>query len=60
MVAGIVSGAFGVGVASISGPVLFEMGVIPEVFSAMSALMTLYSAAAATLKFTVFKMIRWD
>ncbi|RLN63811.1 hypothetical protein BBJ28_00019443, partial [Nothophytophthora sp. Chile5] len=58
--AGLVAGLFGVGGGIISGPMMIEMGIVPEVASATTALMVLYSSAAATAKFTVFHMIAWD
>ncbi|TMW64887.1 hypothetical protein Poli38472_009054 [Pythium oligandrum] len=59
-VAGIIAGMFGVGGAIVTGPLMIEIGVVPEVVSATSALMVLYSAAAATAKFAVFDLIAWD
>jgi len=60
VVAGIVAGTFGIGAAMITSPILIEMGVMPEVLSANSALMVLYSSAAATTKYAVFNMIQWQ
>ncbi|GMF09702.1 unnamed protein product [Phytophthora lilii] len=59
-VAGIVAGMFGVGGGIITGPIMIELGIVPEVASSTTALMILYSSAAATAKFAVFKMIAWD
>lgn len=58
--AGIVAGLFGIGGGIIMGPLMIEMGVVPEVASATTALMVLYAAAAATAKFAVFDMIAWE
>jgi uncharacterized membrane protein YfcA len=58
--AGMVAGLFGVGGAIITGPLLVEMGVVPEVASSTSALLVLYSSAAASAKFALFGMIRYD
>ncbi|KAG2790796.1 hypothetical protein JG687_00000401 [Phytophthora cactorum] len=58
--AGIVAGMFGVGGGVITGPIMIEMGIVPEVASSTMALMILYSSAAATAKFAVFDMIAWD
>ncbi|KAG7400037.1 hypothetical protein PHYBOEH_007105 [Phytophthora boehmeriae] len=58
--AGLIAGLFGVGGGLVTGPLMIEMGVVPEVASATTALMVLYSAAAATVKFAVFNMISWD
>ncbi|KAE8892768.1 hypothetical protein PF005_g3808 [Phytophthora fragariae] len=59
-VAGIVAGMFGVGGGIITGPIMIELGIVPEVASSTMALMILYSSAAATAKYAVFKMIAWD
>ncbi|KAK1944999.1 Sulfite exporter TauE/SafE family protein 3 [Phytophthora citrophthora] len=59
-IAGIVAGMFGVGGGIITGPIMIELGIVPEVASSTMALMILYSSAAATAKFAVFKMIAWD
>ncbi|KAE9045395.1 hypothetical protein PR003_g2353 [Phytophthora rubi] len=59
-VAGIVAGMFGVGGGIITGPIMIELGIVPEVASSTTALMILYSSAAATAKFAVFKMIAWE
>ncbi|KAE9356383.1 hypothetical protein PR003_g2352 [Phytophthora rubi] len=58
--AGLIAGLFGVGGGIVTGPLMIEMGVVPEVASATTALMVLYSSAAATAKFAVFNMIAWD
>ncbi|KAG3207430.1 hypothetical protein PC128_g89 [Phytophthora cactorum] len=59
-VAGIVAGMFGVGGGIITGPIMIELGIVPEVASSTTALMILYSSAAAIAKFAVFKMVAWD
>ncbi|OWZ23213.1 hypothetical protein PHMEG_0001926 [Phytophthora megakarya] len=59
-VAGIVAGMFGAGGGIIAGPIMVELGIVPEVASSTTALMVLYSSAAATAKFAVFEMIAWD
>ncbi|CAI5740208.1 unnamed protein product [Hyaloperonospora brassicae] len=58
--AGVVAGLFGVGGGIVTGPLMIEMGIVPEVASATTALMVLYSSAAATAQFAVFGMIAWD
>ncbi|GAB9464135.1 hypothetical protein Gpo141_00001576 [Globisporangium polare] len=59
-VAGIVAGLFGVGGAIVAVPLMLEIGVVPEVASATSALLVLYSSAAASAKFAMFNQIVWD
>lgn len=59
-VAGIAAGMFGVGGGIITGPIMIELGIVPEVASSTTALMILYSSASATAKFALFKMIAWD
>jgi len=58
--AGIVAGLFGIGGVIITGPIMIELGVIPEVLAGAAALMVFYSSAAATAKYAVFDMIQWD
>ncbi|KAL3671527.1 hypothetical protein V7S43_003447 [Phytophthora oleae] len=58
--AGLIAGLFGVGGGLVTGPLMIEMGIVPEVASSTTALMVLYSSAAATAKFAVFNMIAWD
>lgn len=58
--AGIVAGLFGIGGVIITGPIMIELGVIPEVLAGAAALLVLYSSAAATAKYAVFDMIQWD
>ncbi|EEY57883.1 uncharacterized protein PITG_00470 [Phytophthora infestans T30-4] len=58
--AGLIAGLFGVGGGIVTGPLMIEMGIVPEVASATTALMVLYSSAAATAKFAVFNMTAWD
>ncbi|TYZ57838.1 hypothetical protein PybrP1_002698 [[Pythium] brassicae (nom. inval.)] len=60
VLAGVVAGLFGVGGAIIAGPLMLEMGVVPEVASSSSALLVLYSSASATAKFALFNQIAWD
>lgn len=60
MLAGVVAGLFGVGGAIIAGPLMLELGVVPEVASSTSALLVLYSSAAASAKFALFNQIAWD
>ncbi|RLN57688.1 hypothetical protein BBJ29_000388 [Phytophthora kernoviae] len=57
---GIVAGMFGVGGGLITGPVMIELGVVPEVASSTMAWMILYSSAAATAKYSLFNMIAWE
>jgi uncharacterized membrane protein YfcA len=60
LLAGVVAGLFGIGGAIIASPLMLEMGVVPEVAAATSALMVLYSSAAAMLKYVMFGMVAWD
>lgn len=39
---------------------MLEIGVVPEVASTTSALLVLYSAAAASAKLALFNQIVWD
>lgn len=60
LLAGVIAGLFGVGGAIVASPLMLEMGVVPEVAAATSALMVLYSSAAAMLKYVMFGMVAWD
>jgi uncharacterized membrane protein YfcA len=58
--AGIIAGMLGVGGGIVMGPLLIEIGVIPQVASATSAWLVFYASASATAKFSVFNMIAWN
>ena len=51
---------FGIGGGIVKGPLMLEMGVHPQVASATSACMILYTAFTATISFRVFGLIKYD
>jgi len=56
--AGLCAGMFGIGGGIIKGPLMLEMGMLPEVSSATSAYMILFTTAAATLQYALFGALR--
>ncbi|KAK9829540.1 hypothetical protein WJX72_006389 [[Myrmecia] bisecta] len=58
--AGLVAGMFGVGGGIVKGPLMLEMGVLPDVAAATSATMILFTAASASAVFISFGGIRLD
>ena len=49
--AGLCAGMFGIGGGIIKGPLMLEMGMLPQVASATSAFMILFTSAAATIQY---------
>lgn len=60
IVAGLVAGMFGIGGGIIVGPLMLAIGVHPQVSSATSACMVLFTSATSTLTFIVFGCLRGD
>ncbi|KAK9809348.1 hypothetical protein WJX73_008057 [Symbiochloris irregularis] len=58
--AGLVAGLFGVGGGIVKGPLMLEMGVLPDVASATAATMILFTAASASVVFLSFGGIPVD
>lgn len=56
-IAGLCAGMFGIGGGIVKGPLMLEMGVLPEVTSATSATMILFTAAAATVSYLLFESL---
>lgn len=50
----------GVGGAIVAVPLILKIGGVPEVASATSALLVLYSSAATSTKVVLFNQIVWD
>jgi len=53
-VAGLCAGLFGIGGGIVKGPLMLEMGVLPQVASATSATMILFTSFAATACYLLF------
>merc|ERR1712070_412298 len=60
LLAGLFAGMFGVGGGIVQGPVMLEMGVLPEVAAATTAFLILFTAGSAAFSYAMFKMILWD
>jgi uncharacterized membrane protein YfcA len=54
------AGVFGVGGGIIKGPLMLEMGVLPEVAAATSATMIFFTSASASVVFISFGAVQWD
>ena len=60
MFAGLFAGMFGIGGGIVKGPLMLEMGVHPQVASATSACMILYTTSTATVSFVLFGLMQMD
>jgi hypothetical protein len=60
IVAGLVAGMFGIGGGIIVGPLMLAIGVHPQVASATSACMVLFTSATSTLSFLIFGYLKGD
>jgi uncharacterized membrane protein YfcA len=58
--AGFFAGLFGIGGGIVKGPLMLEMGVHPQVASATSATMILYTSFTATTSFIAFGLLTAD
>merc|ERR1712025_559869 len=56
-VAGLCAGMFGIGGGIVKGPLMLEMGTRPEVCSATSATMILFTSSAATASYLLFESL---
>jgi uncharacterized membrane protein YfcA len=57
--AGLFAGMFGIGGGIVKGPLMLEMGVLPEVSAATAAFMILFTAASATVSYAAFDQVDW-
>merc|ERR1719499_1103087 len=53
-VAGLCAGLFGIGGGIVKGPLMLEMGTLPQVASATSATMIMFTSSAATVSYLLF------
>jgi uncharacterized membrane protein YfcA len=58
--AGLCAGVFGVGGGIVKGPLMLEMGVLPEVAAATSATMIWFTSCSAAVVFISFGAVQWD
>ncbi|OQS01100.1 hypothetical protein ACHHYP_01827 [Achlya hypogyna] len=59
-VAGVAAGLLGIGGGMVKGPLLLEIGLHPQVASASSSTMILFTSSATTLQFIVLGMLPYD
>merc|ERR1719273_2279252 len=55
--AGLFAGLFGIGGGIVKGPLMLEMGTLPQVASATSATMILFTSSAATASYLLFNSL---
>jgi hypothetical protein len=60
VVAGLVSGMFGIGGGIVSGPLMLAFGVHPQIASATSACMILFTSIISTLCYLMFGLLKYD
>jgi uncharacterized membrane protein YfcA len=58
--AGLFAGMFGVGGGIVKGPLMNEMGVLPEVTQATAAFMIFFTASSATVSYALYGLIIWS
>jgi len=58
--AGLFAGLFGIGGGVVKGPLMLEMGILPEVSAATAAYMILYTAASATVTYAAFRQVKLE
>merc|ERR1712057_6547 len=58
--AGVFAGMFGIGGGIVKGPLMVEMGVLPEVSAATAAFMIAFTASSATVTYASFGTVAWD
>lgn len=59
-VAGVCAGMFGIGGGIVKGPLMLEMGVLPEVASATTAIMILFTTSTAAAAYATAGTLRYD
>ncbi|KAF0734602.1 hypothetical protein AaE_009134 [Aphanomyces astaci] len=59
-VAGVAAGLLGIGGGMVKGPLLLEIGLHPQVASATSTAMILFTSSATTIQFIVLGMLPYD
>jgi uncharacterized membrane protein YfcA len=57
---GLFAGMFGIGGGIVKGPLMIEMGVLPEVSASTAAFMIFYTASSATVTFASFGTVQWS
>ncbi|KDO26143.1 hypothetical protein SPRG_08504 [Saprolegnia parasitica CBS 223.65] len=59
-IAGVAAGLLGIGGGMVKGPLLLEIGLHPQVASASSSTMILFTSSATTLQFIVLGMLPYE
>jgi uncharacterized membrane protein YfcA len=60
MAAGCVAGLVGIGGGMIKGPLMLELGMLPEVVAATAAWMILFTSSSTTMQFSVLGLLQAD
>eukprot|EP00578_Thalassiosira_sp_NH16_P019798 CAMPEP_0181096552 /NCGR_PEP_ID=MMETSP1071-20121207/11095_1 /TAXON_ID=35127 /ORGANISM="Thalassiosira sp., Strain NH16" /LENGTH=371 /DNA_ID=CAMNT_0023178971 /DNA_START=431 /DNA_END=1546 /DNA_ORIENTATION=+ len=60
IVAGLTAGMFGIGGGIIKGPLMLALGVHPQVASATSACMILFTSSTSTISYHIFGDLKYD
>ena len=60
VICGIMAGLMGIGGGMVVGPLLIELGVVPQVVAATSAYTGLITASSATVQFIIMKTLQID
>lgn len=60
ILAGLVAGMFGIGGGIVKGPLMLALGVHPQVSSATSACMILFTTGTSTLEYLIFGYLKYD
>lgn len=58
--AGVAAGLLGIGGGMVKGPLLLEMGLLPQVCSATSSFMILFTSSATTIQFIILGTLQVD
>merc|ERR1719383_373244 len=59
-IAGLCAGLFGIGGGIVKGPLMLEMGTLPEVTSATSATMILFTSTSASISYYIFGKLNFN
>merc|ERR1712205_243832 len=59
-ISGVFAGLFGIGGGVVKGPLMIEMGVLPEVSAATASFMILFTSSTACASFASQQQIKWD
>ncbi|KAK5575921.1 hypothetical protein RB653_007056 [Dictyostelium firmibasis] len=60
IVAGCLASLLGIGGGMIKGPVLLQMGLVPDVTAATSSYMILFTSASSAIQYILVGKLRWD